>query len=112
MRVFQASIEQMLWPERRRKDDLFTRLNIDGPASAGSSARPAESYIKLPAGYVPTSSAACSASASGSSPCSSENGDVEIGPIPKDTPVSLLTSIDVLGVDLPEAERKPRVKSS
>ena len=34
------------------------------------------------------------------------NGNVEIGPIPKDTPVSLLTSIDLLGVDLPENERK------
>ena len=38
------------------------------------------------------------------------NGNVEIGPIPKDTPVSLLTSIDLLGADLPENERKAHLE--
>ena len=35
MEVFQASIEQMLWPERREKDDLFSgsRTSTD-PVSA------------------------------------------------------------------------------
>jgi hypothetical protein len=35
---------------------------------------------------------------------------VEIGPIPKDTPVSLVTSMDLLGSDLPEPQRKEQLE--
>ena len=38
------------------------------------------------------------------------DGEVFIGPIPKDTPVSLFTSMD-LGADMPESERKAHTRS-
>ena len=102
MEVFQESIEQMLWPERRAKDDLFTRLNIDGPGVGWiqrTTVRELTSGCRR--ATCRTTCAACSASDSGCSRSSFRDGEVEIGPIPEGTPVSLLTSIDMLGADLP-----------
>jgi hypothetical protein len=110
MQVFQASIEQMLWPERRKIDDLFTRLNITGRGVGWIQRTTAESYIKVPEGYVPDELRGLLGLGQRLFPFLFRNGEVEIGPIPKDTPVSLLTSIDVLGADLPEAERREHVK--
>ena len=110
MTVFQASIEQMLWPERRKTDDLFTRLNITGPGVGWIQRTTAESYVKVPAGYVPDELRGLLGLGQRLFPFLFRNGEVEIGPIPKDTPVSLLTSIDILGSDLPTAERKEHVK--
>jgi hypothetical protein len=110
MRVFQASIEQMLWPERRRKDDLFTRLNIEGPGVGWIQRTTAESYVRVPAGYIPDGLRGLLGLGQRLFPFFSSGGGVEIGPIPKDTPVSLLTSIDVLGLDLPEDQRKEHLK--
>jgi hypothetical protein len=110
MRVFQASIEQMLWPERRRKDDLFTRLNIDGPGVGWIQRTTAESSVRVPAGYIPDGLRGLLGIGQRLFPFLFRNGSVEIGPIPKDTPVSLLTSIDVLGLDLPEAQRQEHLK--
>ncbi len=38
------------------------------------------------------------------------NGESRSDPFPKGTPVSLLTSTDLLGADLPEAERREHLK--
>ena len=54
MRVFQASIEQMLWPERREKDKLFRDLGIDGPGVGLIQRTTQDSHIRVPKGYVPT----------------------------------------------------------
>jgi len=110
MQVFQASIEPMLWPERRRKDTLFTSLNIDGPGVGWIQRTTAESYIRVPAGYVPDDLRKLLGAGQRLFPFLFRNGNVEIGPIPKDTPVSLLTSIDLLGADLPENERKAHLE--
>jgi hypothetical protein len=110
MQVFQESIEQMLWPERRKTDDLFTRLNISGPGVGWIQRTTAESYVKVPEGYVPDELRGLLGLGQRLFPFLFRNGEVEIGPIPKDTPVSLLTSIDVLGADLPAAERGEHVK--
>jgi hypothetical protein len=108
--VFQKSIEQMLWPERRRKDDLFTRLNIDGPGVGWIQRTTSESYIRVPKGFVPDNLRGLLGVGQRLFPFLFRNGEVEIGPIPKDTPVSLLTSMDLLGADLPEAERRAHLK--
>ena len=110
MQVFQASIEQMLWPERRRKDDLFTRLNIDGPGVGWIQRTTAESYIRVAEGYVPDQLRGLLGIGRRLFPFLFRNGNVEIGPIPKDTPVSLLSSVDMLGADLPEAQRREHMK--
>ena len=64
----------------------------------------------MPEGYVPDELRGLLGIGQRLFPFLFRNGDVEIGPIPKDTPVSLLTSIDLLGADLPETERKAHVK--
>jgi hypothetical protein len=110
MQVFQTSIEQMLWPERRRMDDLFTRLNITGAGTGWIQRTTAESYVRVPEGYVPDELRGLLGVGQRLFPFLFRNGEVELGPIPKDTPVSLVTSMDVLGSELPEAERKEHVK--
>jgi hypothetical protein len=110
MAVFQESIEQMLWPERRTTDDLFTRLNITGPGVGLIQRTTAESYIKVPEGYVPDELRGLLSGGERLFPMFFKNGEVEIGPIPKDTPVSLLTSLDILGADLPSAERHQHIE--
>lgn len=104
MRVFQASIEQMLWPEKRHKDALFTRLNIDGPGVGWIQRTTAESHIRVPRGYVPSGLRPLLGLGQRLFPFFFQDGEVVIGPIPKGTPVSLLTSMD-LGADMPDRER-------
>ena len=69
MRVFNASIEQMLWPERRPKDDIFA--NDTGPGVGVIDRTTQESSIRVPreASY-PTAFVHCSGSGSARSRCS------------------------------------------
>jgi hypothetical protein len=109
MRVFQASIEQMLWPERREKDKLFRDLGIEG-AGVGIIQRTQEdSHIRVPRGYIPAGLRPLLAITRGLAPALFRDGEVFIGPIPKGTPVSLLSSMD-LGADMPDAQRKAHLK--
>jgi len=109
MRVFQASIEQMLWPERREKDKLFRDLGIEG-AGVGIIQRTQEdSHIRVPSGYIPAGLRPLLAITRGLAPALFRDGEVFIGPIPKGTPVSLLSSMD-LGADMPERQRKEHMK--
>ena len=83
MHVFQASIEQMLWPERRGRIRC-SPTNITGPASAGFIGRRPTARSGCRQGYVPDGAArllghrpsACSRSCSATARCA-------IGPIPK-----------------------------
>lgn len=110
MRVFDASLEQMLWPEKRRKDDLFVNLSIDGPGVGWIQRTTADSWIRLPKGYVPDGLRGLLPASQRLFPMFFRNGDVEIGPIPQGTPVSLLSSADLIGADLPDAERRAQTK--
>jgi hypothetical protein len=103
MRVFQASIEQMLWPERRPKDPIFA--NDNGPGVGIIDRTTAESVIWVPAGYVPDSLRGLLGAGQRLLPFLFRNGSVEIGPIPQGTPVSLLANADMLGADLPLQEK-------
>jgi len=105
MRVFQASIEQMLWPERRHTDDLFTKLGINGPGVGWIQRTTADSVIRVPRGYVPEHLRGLLGLGQRLFPFFFRNGEIVIGPIPKGTPVSLFTSMDVTGSDLPEPAR-------
>jgi hypothetical protein len=109
MRVFQASIEQLLWPERREVDKLFRDLGITG-AGVGIIQRTTEdSHIRVPRGYIPPALRPLLAITRGLAPALFRDGEVFIGPIPKGTPVSLLSSMD-LGADMPDDQRKEHLK--
>ena len=103
MRVFQESIEQMLWPERRRKDPIFA--NDNGPGVGVIDRTTAESAIWVPAGYVPDSLRSLLPVGQRLFPFLFHNGALEIGPIPQGTPVSLLANADLLGADLSPREK-------
>lgn len=110
MQVFTRSIEQMLWPERREVDPLFTRLNITGPGVGIIQRTSEDSFINVPRGYVPDGLSPLLGIGARLFPMFFRNGEVMVGPIPKGTPVSLFTSIDFTGADLPEAQRREQQK--
>jgi len=103
MRVFQESIEQMLWPEKRRKDQIFA--NDNGPGVGVIDRTTSESVIWVPAGYVPDNLRGLLGAGQRLFPFLFRNGSIEIGPIPQGTPVSLLANAYMLGADLPLQEK-------
>ena len=92
MRVFNASIRQMLWPETRDRDPIL------GAKGVGRIARTtATSWVKLPAGFVPAPLRMLSGAVNLLFPgMFTANGDLQIGPIPEGTPVGLLGNFDPL----------------
>ena len=106
MKVFQASIEQMLWPERRRNDELFTGLKIEGAGVGWIQRTTSDSFIRVPEGYLPDGFRPLLGIGRRLFPYLFRDGEVSIGPIPKGTPVSLITSMDLLGADLPTDQQR------
>jgi hypothetical protein len=107
MESFNDSIEQMLWPEKRKKDvDLMKQLGL--PESRALDVpgfiyrTDTESYIKIDPAFLPERLAHLAGWGQRWLPwlhrwfpgLFGEEG-IRIGPIPKGTPVSLLTNIDV-----------------
>lgn len=94
MKVFDASIRQMLWPETRDRDSD----PVLAAKGVGVIARTtATSWVKLPAGFVPPALRHVSGIANLLFPgMFTTEGGLQIGPIPKGTPVNLLGNFDVL----------------
>jgi hypothetical protein len=97
MRVFQDSIDQLLWPERRRKDRIFA--NDSGPGVGVIDRTTAESAIWVPEGYVPENLRGLLGIGQRLFPFLFREGTLEIGPITEGVPVNLLANIDILGED-------------
>jgi hypothetical protein len=98
---FQDSIEQMLWPERRDKDELL------GDKIPGKIDRTTQtSYLKVSYGYLPDALQPLRGFAR-FFPWLVDDKDetVKIGPIPKGTPVGLLTNLNPLSESKDPAER-------
>ena len=106
MKVFQASIEEMLWPERRRTDDLFTKLGISGPGVGWIQRTTTESYLRVPEGYIPDNLRGLLGIGQRLFPFLFRDGRIEIGPFPQGTPVSLVTNMDVSGAELPPEQQR------
>ena len=99
MKGFQMSIEQMLWPEKRDRDE--TLFPTPGPGTGVIDRFTVDSYLEIPNGYVP--------------PPLNEllklfgnGGSIKVGPFPKGMPVGLVTNMDLMGADLTSDERKAR----
>ena len=103
MRVFQTSIEQMLWPERRDKDPVFGNDNRPGVGHIDRTT--AKSYIWVPEGYIPAPLRPLVGMGRRLFPFLFQNGDVRIGAIPQGTPTSLLGNMDMLAADEDFGER-------
>ena len=98
---FQNSIEQMLWPEKRDKDELL------GDRIPGKIDRTTDtSYLRVSYGYLPHALQQLRGFAR-FFPwlIDDEKQMIQIGPIPKGTPVGLLTNLNLLSESADPAER-------
>jgi hypothetical protein len=94
MNSFQDSIEKMLWPEKRDKDDLL------GEKIPGRIDRTTErSYLRVHAGYLPDALQPLLGFWRHWFPWLFSYDGIEIGPIPKGTPVDLLANVNLLSDD-------------
>jgi hypothetical protein len=88
MKNFDASIQQMLWPERRERDAVF------GDKVLGTIDRTTQrSQIFIPAGYLPKSLESLQGLHRFIPSWVDSGGDVTIDKIPKGVPVGLLSNI-------------------
>jgi hypothetical protein len=91
MRSFQDSIEQMLWPEKRKKDSLLGD-KVPGLIDRTTTA----SYLRVASGYLPDILRPLLGPGDAVAPWLVKDGGIEIGPIPKGTPVNLLANLTLL----------------
>jgi hypothetical protein len=104
MRSFEASIEQMLWPERRPKDPLFG--SEAGPTVGVIDRITVDSYLEVPKSYISAPLRPLISLSRRLFPfIGGQDGSVRIGPFPKGMPIGLITNLDLLGEDLPPAQR-------
>jgi hypothetical protein len=96
MRSFENSIEQLLWPEKRERDSLLGD-KVPGMIDRTTT----RSYLRIPKGYLPDFLQGVIELEERILPdvqllptLFTESG-IEIGPIPKGTPVNLLTNLNV-----------------
>jgi hypothetical protein len=109
MKVFEASIEQMLWPERRKKDDIFA--NDNGPGVGVIDRTTEVSRVRVARGFVPDGLRPLLGFGQRAFPMLVSDDGIVLPNIPKGTPVNLLASIDLLGADEKDpAARKARQK--
>jgi hypothetical protein len=94
MRSFQNSIEQMLWPEKRDKDEVL------GDKIPGRIDRTTQqSHLRVGAGFLPHFLQGSSGFLSKYLPWLFSDEGIDIGPLPKGTPVSLLANLDLFAPD-------------
>ena len=91
MKVFEASIEQMLWPEKRERDSVL------GNKVLGTIDRTTErSNVTIPLGYVPKALEPLQGKWHRWLPWLVDaGGDIVLGPIPKGVPVNLLANLEL-----------------
>jgi hypothetical protein len=90
MAAFEDGIEKMLWPEKRDQDPVL------GDKVPGLIDRTtASSYVRVPVGYLPPFASKLAPLVKKLAPAVVGEMGLEIGPIPKGTPVNLLTNLDV-----------------
>ena len=99
MRVFQDSITQMLWPEKRAKDPV-----LGGKIPGMIDRTTVTSWLRIPTGYLPDVIKASREVLNWLVPVFDQKG-IEIGPIPAGTPVDLLANFDPLPQSTKPGER-------
>ncbi len=90
MASFENSIAQMLWPDKRAKDPVLGN-KVPGVIDRTT----ATSWLRIPTGYLPDALRHSQRLLNLIVPVFDEKG-IEIGPIPKGTPVDLLANFDPL----------------
>ena len=100
MAAFEDGIEKMLWPEKRDKDPVL------GDKVPGLIDRTtATSYLRVPVGYLPPFAPKLAPLVRKLAPAIVGETGIELGPIPKGTPVNLLTNINLLPDNLSTGQK-------
>ncbi|GAC1650527.1 MAG: hypothetical protein NVS9B15_10180 [Acidobacteriaceae bacterium] len=99
MRSFNASIEQMLWPEKRVHD---SKLGDKVPGTIDRTTT--RSYLRVPLGYLPSFLTPFYSALQQILPSLFGNGGIQLGPIPAGTPVGLLSNLNPLPDDADPAK--------
>ena len=92
MDSFQDSIEKMLWPEKRDQDSL-----LPGKIPGMIDRTTEKSYIRVKTGFLPDFLKPLLSPGQRFFPWLFAADGISIGPVPKGTPVDLLSNIDLLG---------------
>jgi hypothetical protein len=94
MKSFDSGIEQLLWPEKRKGDRKY--MTASGKEVPGTiDVTSATTYLRVPKGYLPDFLEHLAGPLSYAQPWLFSEGGIEIGPIPKGTPINLLSNIDL-----------------
>lgn len=106
VKVFEASIEQMLWPEKRERDSVL------GNKVLGTIDRTTErSNVTIPRGYVPEALQPLQSTLHRWFPWLVDaGGDIVLGPIPKGVPVNLLANLKLRAESDSLADKVAHVK--
>jgi len=106
MKVFEASIEQMLWPEKRERDAVL------GSKVPGVIDRTTErSNVTVPVGYVPEALQPLQGALHRWLPwLVAEGGEIVLGPIPKGVPVNLLANLKLRSESDSLADKAAHIK--
>ncbi len=112
LKAFDDAITQMLWPEKRDKDP-YIGDRIPGPSRILRTT--ATSALKVPAGYLPGDLSELAGFfgywANRLAPwLFDKSGDVDLGPIPKGTPVNLLANIELMSESTRPEDRAAHTK--
>jgi hypothetical protein len=91
MRSFQDSIEQMLWPERRKRDAVLGD-KVPGVIDRTTTT----SYLRVPAGYLPDLLQELLDPVARYFPWLFTDRGIEIGPIPAGVPINLLANLELV----------------
>lgn len=94
MKSFNDSIEKMLWPEKRKGNKKY--LTSSGKELPGViDVTTATTYLRVPKGFLPDFLKILMDPLSHTSPWLVGEEGIEIGPIPKGTPINLLSNMDL-----------------
>ena len=92
MRSFNDSIEKMLWPEKRDRDDVLG-AKIPGRIDRTTT----RSFLHVASGFLPGCAAEATFTIAAPAAVGYFGDDgLQIGPIPANTPVGLLTNLNPL----------------
>ena len=104
MKSFQASIEQMLWPERRERDRLFPN---PGPGVGIIDRITEDSFLEVPESYISEPLRPLVRLSRRLFPfIGGEGSSLRVGPFPKGMPIGLITNVDILGQEMTVEARK------
>lgn len=94
MKSFNDAIEKILWPERRKGNKKYATLSgkeLPGVIDVTT----ARSYLRVPKGFLPGFLKVLMRPLSHTSPWLIGKEGIELGPIPKGTPINLLSNMDL-----------------